>query len=270
MILLAELKGDNPTHVFRQIAEACLALACSDGKPSTFSRKGCKMTTEERVEILERELAAAKRRTLFLLGGAGLCLGIALLVWAFDGRTRSVLGLYDENGALRAELGVSKDGPGLWLYDKNLTPLAVLAVTKAGPLLRLHDENGVVRTVVGVTKAGPRLGLRDENGKLRVVVGVTKGAPVLGLHDKNGTLRAQVGVTKAGPALGLIDENGKFRAALDVNEDGPRLGLYDENENIRAVVGAGTTKTPGGRTVTYPESSIRLLDEDGKAIWQAP
>ena len=41
------------------------------------------MTTEERLEKLEQELARAKRRNRWLLAGAVLCLGIVALAWAF-------------------------------------------------------------------------------------------------------------------------------------------------------------------------------------------
>ena len=41
------------------------------------------MTTEERLEKLEKELSRAKRRDLWLLVGVGLCLGTGLVAWAF-------------------------------------------------------------------------------------------------------------------------------------------------------------------------------------------
>ena len=44
------------------------------------------MTTEERLENLERELARAKRRNRWLLAGLGLCLGILVVVWGMQGR----------------------------------------------------------------------------------------------------------------------------------------------------------------------------------------
>ncbi|MCX5649031.1 MAG: hypothetical protein NTX40_08040 [Planctomycetota bacterium] len=44
------------------------------------------MTTEERLENLERELARAKRRNRWLLAGLGLCLGALVVVWATQGR----------------------------------------------------------------------------------------------------------------------------------------------------------------------------------------
>jgi len=44
------------------------------------------MTTEERLEVLERELARTKRRNRWLLAGLVLCLGALVVVWATQGR----------------------------------------------------------------------------------------------------------------------------------------------------------------------------------------
>ena len=46
------------------------------------------MTTEERLEKLERELARAKRRNRWLLAGLGLCLGALVVVWALSRNTQ--------------------------------------------------------------------------------------------------------------------------------------------------------------------------------------
>ena len=46
------------------------------------------MTTEERLENLERELARAKRSNRWLLAGLGLCLGASLVVWALGGNSQ--------------------------------------------------------------------------------------------------------------------------------------------------------------------------------------
>jgi len=43
------------------------------------------MTTEERLENLERELARAKRCNRWLIAGLVLCLGASVVVWALGG-----------------------------------------------------------------------------------------------------------------------------------------------------------------------------------------
>jgi len=99
---------------------------------------------------------------------------------------------------------------------------------------------------------------------------VDKHGPGLMLMDDKGNSSAWLRVRKDGAALMLDDENGKLRAWLDVGKDGASLDLRGENDKSSAVIGAGTTKTPDGRTITYPESSIRLFGKDGMRIWGAP
>lgn len=77
------------------------------------------MTTEERLETLEKELAGLRAEV----------------------RTRRVI-IEDESGTSRAELVVIGDGPVLVLFDENLTSRAELAVGKDGAELDLYDENG--------------------------------------------------------------------------------------------------------------------------------
>jgi hypothetical protein len=36
------------------------------------------------------------------------------------------------------------------------------------------------------------------------------------------------------------------------------------------MLGAGQTITPDGRKITYPESSMRLFNPEGKVIWSVP
>lgn len=75
---------------------------------------------------------------------------------------------------------------------------------------------------------------------------------------------------KGGPVLDLYDENGKARVGLFMGKDGPALELCDAAEMGRATLGAARGKTPDGKTITYPESSLLLYRPDGKVIWSAP
>lgn len=140
------------------------------------------MTTEERLEKLECELARAKRgnRRMFL-AGTGLLLGLfALLMasWSMTGVAQgqeeqpdkkviraNVFILEDQNGKLCAVLAVDKAGPALVLYDQNGKPRVGLTAFKGGPALILRDENGKPRAGLTVPKIGPSLILYDKNGK---------------------------------------------------------------------------------------------------------
>jgi hypothetical protein len=112
--------------------------------------------------------------------------------------------------------------------------------------------------------------LEDAKGKTRATLVAAKDGPALRLLDENGNVRATLTALKEGPGLCLFDENGKFRATLGALKDGPGLCLFDQNGKGRAVLGAGTRTMPGGRVMTYPESSLFLFGPDGKAIWSAP
>jgi hypothetical protein len=156
------------------------------------------MTTEERLESLERGLSAAKRRNKYLLIGL-----VALAVaWAFTITTRTVRAQSNEN-IVQAER--------FELVDSEGNVCAELSVFDSGPGLVLYDENGTIRAGLTVS---------DESG------------PGLSLFDENETFRARLAVSDAfGPGLALYDENEKNRAKLAVlDEFGPGLYLYDEDE----------------------------------------
>jgi hypothetical protein len=138
------------------------------------------MDTEERLEKLERELLAEKRRTRRVLAAVGLgVVGVLALTWGTITPTAQAQGantgpkviratqfiLEDETGKDRAMLVVSKDGPGLTLYDENGQTRAVLSADKDGPVLALNDETGKARAGLGVDKDGSGLDLLDESGR---------------------------------------------------------------------------------------------------------
>ena len=138
------------------------------------------MTTDERLEALEKELARAKRRNRRMLAVVGLAAGGVALVWIVAGtanraqaqaggvpaviRARQFI-LEDAAGETRAVLLVAKDGPSLALYDENGQGRAALSVLKGEPGLLLFDANGKGRVALAVTKYGPGLYLRDAAGK---------------------------------------------------------------------------------------------------------
>ncbi len=145
------------------------------------------MTTEQRLENLERELARTKRRMRWLLVSVFLGAGLVVLATAWMLSPDKALAenavkapiiihantliLDDENGKARAMLNVTKDGPALFVYDKQSKTSVVLGVLKDGPVLAMLDENGEQRIGLDVKKDGTALNLFDETGKPRVTVG---------------------------------------------------------------------------------------------------
>ena len=216
--------------------------------------KGNKMTTEERLEKIERELAAAKRCNHWLLTIVVLTVGGLGLVWTL---TKTMPAAYaQEAEAVQKVIRAN----GFVLVDEKGKERAVLAVVKSVPRLSLFDENGKPRAGLGVDKDGPRLSLFDENGKPRAGLSVPKDGPMLSLWDENGkTARVVLAVTKDGPALALVDENGMPRVGLNVSEDMPQLILFDEKVNPRA-----------GMIVMKDGPQLVFSDENRKPIWSAP
>ena len=160
------------------------------------------MTTEERLEKVEKESAAAKRqlRRLMIGGPIGLaCVAVLLALWARPAEVQA----------------------------RNLS-----CSTRTARLAPCWPWR----------KFGPRLSLADAQGKTRAALCVAKTGPALNLSDMNGTARAGLAVLKDGPVLNLDYGNGKTRALLAVEEGGPGMRLYDGNDKIlvRAVTVART------------------------------
>ena len=124
------------------------------------------MTTDERLEMLARELARAKRRTRWVLLTAILAAGAFGVAWGF-GRERL---------AAQAASGVAKEvrANKFVVVDENGKTRAVLVAGKDGVGLALNDENGKVRAELPVFKDGPALSLKDEKGKTRAHLGTSK------------------------------------------------------------------------------------------------
>jgi hypothetical protein len=194
-------------------------------------RKEREVTTEERLQKLELDLAGAKRRSRRLVVGMGLTVAACVVGFAVLGATSPAQPVAAE-GVIRARQFI--------LVDEKGNERAELAINETGPGLRVFDQKGKVRAALGVTIQCASLALLDDNGEGRAVLAVAKDRTGLGLFGDNGQVRASLAVPKEGPWLNLFDEKGKLRATLDVP--------------WRGVIG----------------SELRLYDENGKLFWSAP
>ena len=158
------------------------------------------MTTEERLEMLERELVETKHRSRRLLIGLALVVVGLGLVWTFAKITGNAHAQEDEK-ILRATAFVLVDDQGRVRGE--------MKMIASGPELRLADENGKARAELIACKDGPVLALSDENGKARVGLSVVKDGPGLVMLDENGKTRAFLNTAKNMPGLVMLDENGK-------------------------------------------------------------
>ena len=152
------------------------------------------MTTEQRLEALERQLARTKRRSRWLMGVAGL----AATTWIV--------------GSLILHTGTAEAQP------------RVVREVRANRF-SLVDETGKLRAVLAVLNTGPVLALADENGKGRIALGVDS----LCLYDETGKGRAELRISSSGSNLVLADEAQRLRVLLAMAETGPSLNLFDAN-----------------------------------------
>jgi hypothetical protein len=122
----------------------------------------------------------------------------------------------------------------------------------------LVDVNDKTRALLAVDEKGVMLGLLDENGKPRVCLTVDKEGPQLTLRDENNKPRAALLLFDIGSGLTLDDGNGETCVMLHAGKDEALLSLYDKNGKGLLTV----DKKDGPK--------MRLADENGKVVWQAP
>ncbi len=199
------------------------------------------MTTEERLETLERELIRAKRRDRWLLVGIGLAVMGGFLGWTGTAVTAHGQAPAQAQKEIRANAFILEDDKG-----QVRARLHLLFSGRRLPSLELLDEKGEVG--VRLSMFGPALVLSGANSESRAVLSVLGDITMLNLVDASGNVRTELSVFNAGSSLKLSDAKGKVRATL----------------------GAAETETPDGRTTSYPESSLLLFGPDGKVIWGAP
>lgn len=226
------------------------------------------MTTEERIEKLEAELAeikaglaAAKRHTRRLMVGVGVVLvmfALFVAVRVMTGEKGKVIRanrfeLVDDKGITRAILRANEYDSKLILLDKNGTLRTWLSETE----LAMFDEKVTLRYRSWLRETG--LSLYDENGQGRAELVATKAGSGLRLCDEEGRPRVELAVIEDYPMLRLVNENGKPRVILATGKEGALITLCDQNDKPRIMMGC-TPSTP----------VLMLQGPDGKVIWSAP
>ncbi|MCX5684922.1 MAG: hypothetical protein NT049_14745, partial [Planctomycetota bacterium] len=129
------------------------------------------MTTDQRIENLEKGLASARRLNCWLLAAVGLALG----VWILAGTIGPSMAAAPA-GDVRAKCFIADR---FIVEDPSGIPRAILSADTTGPYLSLFDEKGNSRAQLSLLKGVPGLNLWDENNKFRAVLGVNKDGPTL-------------------------------------------------------------------------------------------
>jgi len=165
------------------------------------------MTIEERFEMLEAELAVARRITRRLMFGACMFLGMFVLFVAVRAVTGVVHGQAKETvirankfiaedgqfiveghrGQQVAMFGMNQDAPALHLYGRAGVPLVSLS-SHTGPYLYLADGTGAPRITLSIVGDRPSLAMFDKNRMDLVDLALSLGRPGLTLTDEKGTV----------------------------------------------------------------------------------
>lgn len=151
------------------------------------------MTTEERLDKMERALATVRNRNKWLWLGL-ILVGGGILISGARNIQEDVISsrrfhVVDDEGNIRTILGVLPEGgASLVLSDEKGNPRVELEVSDLlGPSLSLYDERENPRVMLGVDdELGPELALHGEKPKARVLLGVLKGKPSVEMSDENG------------------------------------------------------------------------------------
>lgn len=149
------------------------------------------MTDADRLDKLERELRATRRKLRWLLIGTGLIVGAVALGGVAAAPSGAAEG--DEPSVVRADKIVVEDGDG--------TARAVLGVVDEHPGLMLNDPTGGTRVILVAGQGASQLTFFDGEGTARAAVGTAGDHPSLILRDADATPRAGL---VAGPDKGVV------------------------------------------------------------------
>lgn len=173
--------------------------------------------------------------------------------------------LRDSKNQVRAELSVVDDAPTLQLCDESGEPRIVLRVdSDQGATVALFDGTGQLRISMACDEEGPAVAVHDAEGEGRV------GMTVFDRDGAHGAARTcAMTVRNAGSESGILMMAGdsaeiavtageETAASLQLGPDG--LVISDRQEKERMVFGLGENGSP----------EIRIVDDDGSAIWSIP
>jgi hypothetical protein len=175
------------------------------------------MTTEQRVERLEREIRWMRRIGAVTVAIAAV---VFLVGQSHKNAPRDLVGrslaLKDNQGRIRLRAVADHD--------------------EQDPGLQILDQKGNERLRMALGRPGPYLTLRDELGNARVLVAWANGGkptPFIALLDEDNIERFEVGFWEGRPFLALRNERARPRVVALTKEDGsPDLSLFGKNDKI--------------------------------------
>lgn len=108
---------------------------------------------------------------------------------------------------------------------------ATLGMGKTGPLLELAGENGKLHLLLGMDKGIPALVLADEHGD-RIMLHINPIGPCLSFLDSSQHVQVSLqGDVAGGTMLTFFDENQKSRLSISQTGPLPLIVVTDEDGN---------------------------------------
>ncbi len=167
------------------------------------------MTIEERVEMLEEKLDAARRLIRRLMFGAGIFLGMFVLFVAVRAITGVAHGQAKEKviraEEIRAKRIIVEDGQFIVTGHRG-EQVAILGMIQDAPGLRIGVTGGWPGIALS-THEGPNLYLADATGP-RIMLSIVGERPSLALFNRNKMDLVDLALSLGKPGLTLTDEKG--------------------------------------------------------------
>jgi hypothetical protein len=215
---------------------------------------------QDRVARLERENRWFRRAALAvtLLGGAAFLMAFAAGEDGGIGRFKQVdcghIVIRDNDGQMRAWLGIAEGGPRLIFFDQSGHQRLGVGMTKEGlPALGIFDIGENPRVVLGMMEGWPGLVMRDPQGRKRVALFSREEWGSVYFYDRTETKRAGLGQFGEAAALNLSDDRGSDRVGVTTDRKGSSLSFFD----------AGARKRAGFGILDKDEPALGYFDHDG-------
>lgn len=199
---------------------------------------------EQRVKRLERQARFFRWTTVVLavVAGSFIVMGLEPGGDKSIGRFRQIdtghVVLRDQDGQMRAWLGIAEGGPRLIFFDYQGQQRLGVGMTRQGePALGIFDVGQNERAVLGIVEGWPGLVLRDPQGKKRAALFSRDDWGSLFFYDRREVKRSGIGIYGEAAAINLSDDRGKDRAALSTDRKGSSLCFFDRGGQKRAALG---------------------------------
>lgn len=186
------------------------------------------MTTEERLEFLERELARAKRRGRVLVVAAVVLLAFFCHV--------DVIGTAEAKDPAKTAAPREIKASAFTVVDKNGVARASMGIENDVPVLSLRDGMGVPRISLQVKDAGPGISLNDASGMSRASIIFTSGVSMFDFSGEDGASLMKLSSSRDGSML-AFSEGGEPLVKLTSGQYGTALGFSGKGRGLRVSLG---------------------------------